>query len=160
MKLRAGRDPKESRDQAFLDSGALGGNFASLKFAEELKDKGYIIEKLDSSCSIGTPDGDHRLKSHSLINFEIMFTDEFGIQNKIDIRAHIVDIKYNLILGLETIKENNLTLRYPSIFSSKDKLDGLICKPCAKENSEKEGRWAGYPGCYSYVLQYRTIGRI
>ena len=35
-----------------------------------------------------------------------------------------------------------MTLRYPSIFSSKDKLDGLICKPCAKEDSEKEGRWA------------------
>ena len=92
MKLRA-ENPKESRSQAFLDSGALGGNFASLKFAEELKNKGYIIEKLDSSCSIGTPDGDHRLKSHSLINFEIMFTDEFGIENKIDIRAHILDIK-------------------------------------------------------------------
>ena len=53
-----------------------------------------------------------------------------------------MNIKYNLVLGLETIKENNLTLRYPSIFSSKDKLDGLICKPCAKEDSEKEGRWA------------------
>ena len=57
MKLRAERNPKESRDQALLDSGALGGNFASLKFAEELKNKGYIIEKLDSSCSIGTQTG-------------------------------------------------------------------------------------------------------
>ncbi len=67
--------------------------------------------------------------------------DELGIKSNIDIKAHIVNIKFNLIIGLETIKENNLTIRYPSIFSSNSKLDGLICKPCAKDESEKEGRW-------------------
>ena len=63
-------------------------------------------------------------------------------KNNTDIKAHIVNIKYNLIIGLETIKENNLTIRYPSIFSSSNELDGLICQPCAEEESEKEGRWA------------------
>jgi hypothetical protein len=142
-KLRTGRNLKElSRDQAFLDSGALGGNFISPDFAEKLKDKGFKIEKLDSFCSIATPDGINNLKAHSVINFKIICIDELGIKNNIDIKAHIVNIKYNLIIGLETIKENNLTIRYPSIFSSNDMLDGLICKPCAKEESEKEGRWA------------------
>jgi len=42
IKLRAGRDLKElSRDQAFLDFGALGGNFINPDFAEKLKDKGF-----------------------------------------------------------------------------------------------------------------------
>jgi hypothetical protein len=45
IKLRAERELKElSRDQAFLDSGALGGNFVNPDFAEKLKDKGFKIE--------------------------------------------------------------------------------------------------------------------
>ena len=72
IKLRAGRDLKElNRDQAFLDSGALGGNFISPEFAEKLKDKGFKIEKLDSLCSIATPDGINNLNAHSVINFKI-----------------------------------------------------------------------------------------
>ncbi len=106
-KLRAIRAVKEiSRAKAFLDSGALGGNFISPEFAEELKLKGFKTEKLDSLCSVGTPDGEHNLSSHSFINFPIICIDEFGIKNEINIKAHhSVKIKYNLILGLETIKE-------------------------------------------------------
>ncbi len=64
IKLRAGRDLKElSRDQAFLDSGALGGNFVSPDFTDKLKDKGFKIEKLDSLCSIATPDCINNLKA-------------------------------------------------------------------------------------------------
>jgi hypothetical protein len=73
------------------------------------------------------------------MNFPIICIDEFGIKSKIDIKAHIVKIKYNLILGLDTIKENNLTLRYSSIFSSNKELDGLMCKPCSTEESGEEG---------------------
>ena len=138
-KLRAIRAVKEiSRAKAFLDSGALGGNFVSPGFAEDLRLKGFKIEKLDSLCSIGTPDGEHNLSSHSFINFPIICIDESGIKLKINIKAHIVNIKYNLILGLETIKENNLTLRYASIFSSNKELDGLMCKPCSSEETEEE----------------------
>jgi hypothetical protein len=44
-KLRAIRDVKEiSRAKAFLDFGALGGNFVSPGFAEDLKLKGFIIK--------------------------------------------------------------------------------------------------------------------
>ncbi len=44
-KLRAIRVVKEiSRAKAFLDSGALGGNFLSPGFAEELRLKGFKIE--------------------------------------------------------------------------------------------------------------------
>ena len=75
----------------------------------------------------------NNLKADSIINFKIICINELGIGNNIDIKAHIVNIKYNLIIGLETIKENNLTIRYPSIFSSNNELDGLICKPCAKD---------------------------
>ena len=93
-KLRAIRAVKEiSRAKAFLDSGALGGNFISPEFAEELKLKGFKIEKLVSLCSIGTPDGDHNLSSHAFMNFPIICIDEFGIKSKIDIKAHIVKIK-------------------------------------------------------------------
>ena len=93
-KLRAGRDLKEiSRDQAFLDSGALGGNFVRPGFAEKLKDKGFKIEKLDSFCSIATIDGINNLNVHSVINFKIICIDELGIKSNIDIKAHIVKYK-------------------------------------------------------------------
>ena len=138
-KLRAIRAVKEiSRAKAFLDSGALGGNFVSPGFAEDLRLKGFKIEKLDCLCNIGTPDGEHNLSSHSFVNFPIICIDESGIKLKINIKAHIVNRKYNLILGLETIKENNLTLRYASIFSSNKELDGLMCKPCSSEETEEE----------------------
>ena len=62
-----------------------------------------------------------------------MFTDEFGIKNKIDIKEHIVDIKYNLVLGLETIKENNLTFLEST--QMKKVLHGMDLKfPAPKEN--------------------------
>ena len=94
-----------SRAKAFLDSGALGGNFLSPGFAEKLRLKGFKIEKLGNLCSIGTPDGEHNLSSHSFINFPIICIDELGIKIKINIKAHIVSIIYNLIMGLDTIKK-------------------------------------------------------
>jgi hypothetical protein len=49
--------------EAFLDTGALGGNFISQTYADFLTTKGFKIEKLDSLCSIATPDGINNLKA-------------------------------------------------------------------------------------------------
>ncbi len=47
----------------------------------------------------------NNLKADSIINFKIICIDELGIRNNIDIKAHIVNIKYNLIIGLIPLRK-------------------------------------------------------
>ena len=122
----------------FLDSGA-SSDFISKEFADFLIKENFKIEKLNSSCSVGLASHDHCLKAHDLINFELKITDEFGVTSLIEVKAYVLPIKYSIVLGLPTMKRNNLTFRFPSIFASEDKQDVLLCKPCEPKVSEGEG---------------------
>ena len=48
----------------------------------------------------------------------------------------------NIILGLKTMRENDLTTRYPSIFMSEAKQDELLCNVCDLNDSEGGGNQA------------------
>ena len=129
------------RTEAFLDSEALGGNFVSKSYAEFLITKGFKIEKLDDSHNVCLASQEHRIGVLGLIKLKLNITDEYGLKKEIEIEALVVPIKYDLILGLETIRDNDLTFRYPSIFSAKRRAKENYCPPCGTKAPDGTGSW-------------------
>ena len=138
----AGRKTGILKTEVFLDSGALGGNFISETYAKYLTNKGFIIEKLDDSHNVCLANQDHRLSVQGLIKLKLNLTDEYGLKEEIEIKALVIPMKYDLIVGLEVIRDHDLTFRYPSIFSSKRNAGDNYCLPCGTKYPKGTGSWS------------------
>ena len=64
------------------------------------------------------------------------------MKEEIEIKALVVQIKYDLILGLEAIRDHDLTFRYPSIFSSRRRAEDNYCPPCGTRTLDGTGSMA------------------
>ena len=103
--------------------------------------KGFKLRKLNSIHKVCLAGHEHQLGVQGLINFKVNITDEYGLKDTLDIDALVVKIKYNVIVGLDTIRDHDLTFRYRTIFSSRGEGDDTFCQPCGSEKLNDPGMW-------------------
>ena len=110
-----------------------------------LSQKGFKTEKLDSSRRVCLANHEHKIEVQDLIKLKLHICDEYFQNLEIEIEALVIPMKHNIILGLETIRNNDLTFRYPSVFSSKGKRplkDEMLCQVCEVLEPEGNGKQA------------------
>ena len=99
-----------------FDSGAINNNYISVDAAHGLEMRGTVklIDKNKNNmvCS-GLGKKSICKKALGYVKFKISFIDEHANAHTYRIKATIVDIEYDLILGRETIKDLNITDLFP-----------------------------------------------
>jgi transposase InsO family protein len=101
---------------ALLDNGALGpaGNYISLEIASQLLKAGGTKRVVEKNV-VGALTQMHGTSKGS-ISFTMTFTSEQHNLVRFNVDAFIIDSPINLILGRQTIKDNNLVSLFPSHF--------------------------------------------
>ncbi len=136
---QANMEPK--RTECLLDSGA-DVNYIDLDFINIINANNLIKDCLNCILCTGTNDC-HPIEG--VINLTINYTSEQDINYSITILVHIVrDLKYNLILGHESIRKHNLILHFSRNFFDPSSLprywDFQSFRGCGRITAVETGR--------------------
>ena len=103
-----------------LDTGALQANYISLDLANKLRERGCFYQ--DVKHTVCSPIMKCKcIESRGLISFRLKYLCfAVGRYETIYIEARVLDIGCELILGLPTIKTNDLVTNFAHLFSSAD----------------------------------------
>jgi hypothetical protein len=95
-----------------VDTGAIDSNYISSKMSRALE-KSYGIVRMPDVREVKTPDRSaSKFYTEGSIDLEIEIYDEIeGVVNTIKLKALIIDSPIDLIIGLPTIRDNNLLLK-------------------------------------------------
>ena len=105
---------KPTKAQCLLDSGA-DVCYVSLNTVDSLEANNYIIPCINCITCTAASDTCHSIAG--IINLTISYINELGQHLTIKVRAHVVnDLKYDCIIGRNTIKKHNLILQFPQHF--------------------------------------------
>jgi hypothetical protein len=126
--------------RVLLDTGAVSNNYLNKAFGQKLTAAGHPVTACDinicapfSACSkcLGT------LKLDVILSSE---TTEYTVRN---ISARVIESAYDLIIGLPTIKEHDLTRVFREIFVTRS--DGIESLASISEAGENDGTTSEYP---------------
>jgi hypothetical protein len=109
---------RKDRDSAqiFLDTGS-GDDFISDSFAESVINLyGYKPIINSDNCFVCTAYGKECSPCGNKFKLNLLITDDNGQQSILPVMVKTLPIKHKIIIGLNTIKQNNLLWRYPSLF--------------------------------------------
>jgi hypothetical protein len=103
-----------------LDTGALQANYRSLDLANKLRKSGCFYQ--DAKNTVCSPIMKCKcIESRGLISFRLKYLNfAVGRYETIYIEARVLDIGCDLILGLPTIKTNDLVTIFAHLFSAAD----------------------------------------
>ena len=115
-----------------LDTGALGSNVMSMDYAKRLRKHKDCYTASAAKHSIETA-AKNKLTSNKIINMKI----NLGIEGDqpaakpVDISAAVAPIGVDLIIDRDTIRDNNLTQRFPTHFAKGELLERIQMLPIA-----------------------------
>ena len=103
-----------------IDTGALQGNCISRRLGDQLKAAGAHVEVVNKLVSSGLKSA--RQRAREVINFNLIINccDKTNRKNSITIRATVLDIDYDVIIGLPTIRKHNIMEMCKEHFQSGD----------------------------------------
>ena len=136
----AEEDSKGIKVSTLFDSGAINNNYIGVDAAHELERRGAIVHRdINNKNMVCSGLGKKSIckKASGYIQFKISFLDEHDNVHDYKIKATIVDIAFDLILGRETIKDLNITDLFPSHFKHFDK-DSKVINDSTISVTEKE----------------------
>jgi hypothetical protein len=178
----AEEDTKSMTISTLFDSGAIHNNYISVDAAQELERRGTIKfidrNKNNMVCS-GLGKKSICKKALGYVKFQISFIDEHANAHTYSIKATIVDIEYDLILGRETIKDLNITDLFPSHFkhtnndskvsndstitvTDKEETESCVnCLECTlgRERPKQDGQSVDYLNVMAQTEILRTLTR-
>ena len=103
----------------FIDTGA-GDNFVSAHYAESLINYGYNPIKTKTICKVCSAFNGTCEPCGQTYSLSFLIKDGTGEDINLRVVAKTLPIKYDIIIGLKDIRDNNLMWRFPEIFLSKD----------------------------------------
>ncbi len=103
----------------FIDTGA-GDNFVSAQYAESLINYGYNPIKTNTICKVCSAFNGTCEPCGQTYSLSFLIKDGTGEDINLKVVAKTLPIKYDIIIGLKDIRDNNLMWRFPEIFLSKD----------------------------------------
>ena len=90
-----------------VDTGSFPGNYVNKKVARWLNEVG--AKKVQNEIEIQSGIGEEKIRSYEayVINYAFMnrITNE---EEKIEIKAHSIDSPFEIIIGLQTIREHDI----------------------------------------------------
>jgi transposase InsO family protein len=112
LQNREGRQATKDVKTVLVDTGAIDSNYISSRLTRVLE-KSFSVKRMSDVREVKTPDRSApKFYTEGSVNLEIEIYDE--LENKviaIQIKALIIDSPIDLIIGLPTIRDNNLLLK-------------------------------------------------